>query len=776
MRVFVPKTKDGEGGRVLRSGRRLRVQSGGARIKVSAHETDGEDLFRLIDDSDEASLVSGWQNKVGKGRDLDAAVVLGDDEKVKPQYCSVDKRFGIVYSRKRKRFDLKRKNSDYDRKFGLHFYRRQRRRTVDGVGKKVFFYLSVVNSSRGLAGVVSTVLRYMWTAKVGLIELSQSQLVDSVFASCGIHFSRYCPYNKRNGFCKIFEAREFIPIFDIDFTSVPLCFVRLHASMWFRSMYLSLTILTNTTDQQDEDDSDPDAIYVSSKKHSCQSSFLGLLCSKDEDSRTLNTPFGASRSTGRVVPNRNGATTRACNRNGVTTRACSRNGVSTRSSSRNGVVTRGCHKRRKRSLRTRRARNPTLFDRGSEYSVLDFGIRRSDVKSTSALHYYEARKFVRNNSSTDDMKLVKSSLLALGKDIDTVSCSANLLVVESDRCYRESGACVTLEISSSNNWLLAVRKDGLLRCYHRAEKGNEVKPSSTNRYTYAIVWCVESGWKLEFTERKDWAVFKELFKVCGDRNIVPPSPTKAIPVPGICEVSVSSISHGAAYFRPESYIKTNDDELSRALLKKTANYDMDSEDEEWLNTFNSKLEHAKIDIYVHVTVESFEMMIDSFEKAVFYSQDDFTDDIPPANLYLDLDRREVVEAVYSYWIKKRKQKGVPLPRVFQLNEPKTPFFAKPVLRKKRSIKQRHSAKTAPSGRGKQLSILQAMTAERNGIEVEEASGAAKRALEVAIMKRRRAQTLMENADLAMYRASMAVRIAEAAQAPDPNQAVAHFLD
>ncbi|KAL8129996.1 hypothetical protein V2J09_019151 [Rumex salicifolius] len=781
MRVFVPKTKDGEGVRVLRSGRRLRVESGAARIRVSVQGSDAEDLFRLIDDCDEAALASGWQSKLGKKRVLDAAVVTGDYGKVEPENPCLDRRFGIVFSRKRKRFDPNEKKSDYDKKFGLQFSRRKRRRME-------IRYLSAAESSSGFAGVLSTVLRYMWTAKVGTVELAQSEVVSSVFASCSLHFLRYCPYNKRSGFCKIYGDMEYIPLFDVNFASVPICFYRLHERMWFRSMILSSMIYTNSTDLHDADDSDldldpdPDAIYVISKRQVCQSSFLGNVCSKVDDERAFSTRV--SRSASLVTPNRNGIATRSCNRNGVITRACSRYGITTRSCNRSGIVTRGCHKRRKRSLRTRSARNPALFGvhRESESSELHFDIKRSAVKFTSKLQIDDSHKFTQTNSSTDDIKLLKSSLHALGNDISTVSCSANLLVVESDRCFRESGACVTLELSSSNEWLLVVRKERFLRFCHRAAKGSEVKPNSTNRYTHAIIWCVESGWKLEFTERKDWAIFKELFKACGDRS-APQCFTKAIPIPKICEVSVCQISDDAPYSRPESYIKMNDDELSRALLKGTVSYDMDSGDEEWLNTANSRLEDAKIDAPVQITEDSFEMMIDAFEKAIFYSQDDFTDDLPPANLYLDLDRREVVETVYKYWTRKRKQKGVPLLRVFQLNEPKTPFVVKPSLRRKRSIKMRHNAKSAPSGRGKQLRILQAMAAKRNGIEeksgmleVEEAREAVKCALEVAIMKRRRAQTLMESADLAMYRASIAVRIAEATQVAEPNQVGSHFLD
>lgn len=49
-------------------------------------------------------------------------------------------------------------------------------------------------------------------------------------------------------------------------------------------------------------------------------------------------------------------------------------------------------------------------------------------------------------------------------------------------------------------------------------------------------------------------------------------------------------------------------------------------------------------------------------------------------------------------------------------------------------------------------------------------------MELAIAKRQKAQSLMENADLAVYRATMALKIASAAQEVDSQQAATHFLD
>lgn len=76
----------------------------------------------------------------------------------------------------------------------------------------------------------------------------------------------------------------------------------------------------------------------------------------------------------------------------------------------------------------------------------------------------------------------------------------------------------------------------------------------------------------------------------------------------------------------------------------------------------------------------------------------------------------------------------------------------------------------------------AIVEERNGHaqpnyvqNSEEAKAVADRSEELAVLKRLRAQKLMENADLATYKAVIALRIAEAAQVTDSPSTVAPFF-
>lgn len=71
-------------------------------------------------------------------------------------------------------------------------------------------------------------------------------------------------------------------------------------------------------------------------------------------------------------------------------------------------------------------------------------------------------------------------------------------------------------------------------------------------------------------------------------------------------------------------------------------------------------------------------------------------------------------------------------------------------------------------------MLAALAAEREG---PEAKASASQSLKVAVSKRQRAQFLMKNADLAAYRATMALSFAVAAEVLESSDGAAtHFLD
>ncbi|KAL0382610.1 UNVERIFIED_CONTAM: hypothetical protein Scaly_0548300 [Sesamum calycinum] len=184
-----------------------------------------------------------------------------------------------------------------------------------------------------------------------------------------------------------------------------------------------------------------------------------------------------------------------------------------------------------------------------------------------------------------------------------------------DKCYREEGATITLELSSSRQWFLAVTKGGIKRYSLTAQK--VMRPSCSNRFTHAVIWTADGGWKLEFPN-KQIGQFKDFI-----RNALT----------GTC----SPLQLVLFLFR-------------RALVKKNAIYDMDSDDEEWLAELNDEL-YAGKELRERVKPESFELIIDALEKGLHCNPDEQFDEQAAYEFCMHLERREVIEAIRNYWIK-----------------------------------------------------------------------------------------------------------------------------
>uniref|UniRef100_A0A7C9AJJ5 Enhancer of polycomb-like protein n=1 Tax=Opuntia streptacantha TaxID=393608 RepID=A0A7C9AJJ5_OPUST len=785
-RVFVPKAKDDEFVRVLRSGRRLWVESG--EFKHRATENGGQWCAALIENRinlkpPPPSRPLHRQNECPMAddpMDIDdrKSAMEVPDTPPSPPKCE-SRMFVNVYNRKRNRKNSGVSSAESeswnskngDRKFGLHFVRRQRRK-VKAFGRERGRIVEqeqedeydhgllsiVVNSSSNRCGIFSrlliSVLKHMTRQVIQLAKLSVlllSTSISPVFASRGIHFMLDQPSIQQTGLCRIFGTRQLIPLFTVDFSAVPFCFLHLHATMFLRSVRLSLSCLCSIDFVRENENTDIDE-SLSYIDYQSDHSLGYISYDKDDESKGMKV-VGPISGGGRLV--------------------------SRTVQYRSGVTTRSRSKRRRRSLRTRKARKPLPFvlQKASGSAVSD----RLAVKKNSSLSAVPPNRELKSSaqkSSSSEISVPRSSSLAVNVDVELQCCTANLLVVETDKGYRIEGAEILLDVSASNEWLLVVKKDGSTRYSLKVQR--EMRPSpTTNRFTHAVIWAAEAGWKLEFPEKKEWSIFKELYKLCWEKNAVPASPVvKIIPVPGVREVIDSWDSTCAPFKRPDSYIRMASDELSRALSSRTANYDMDSEDEEWLSELNKGLDIADV-----VSEESFELMIDAFEKAAYYRPEECDDQESAASLCCDLASSVVAGEVCRYWLKKRNQRRAPLNRVFQLNQPRrAQLITKPVLRKKRSLK-RSSTQPIQRGRGKDSSVLQAIAAEHNVVEeqcsnaaAEDAKASASRSVERAIAKRQRAQFLMENADLAVYRATMALRIADAAQVAELEQVSAHFLE
>ncbi|XWS66293.1 hypothetical protein CRYUN_Cryun05aG0187100 [Craigia yunnanensis] len=743
--------------RVLRSGRQLWPDSG--EVKPKRPNNDGDEYYHSMKKPPKSEVNKAASELNGKPKRL------GHEENPKKQSrkmkaearndgASVDRMFGIVYTRKRKRNKVQKSqlsgNSE-QKKFGKSFNRKQiskRRKINKDVEESRMFAFVVGNGDcyGWFSSFLCLVLGYVKRAEVRFSELAaflMSQPISGVYSSNGVNLFWGPPAN-RTGICKFSGAKDFIPLFHVDFSAVPHCFMYMHHSTLLRLKRVQLVPLNSDEIMSDSEEDEPCVTSVVDVSKSTSGSTVVKIDNLGSKV-VLHPSVRAFKLTGRNAQYRNGLSSRSI-------------------------------QKRRSSLRRRRTRNPSLVGihkaNGALMSDL-ISSRRNGIPFSSVVSKNKLRSSVRNSSA--NLSDVSSYISDLMPNVDSSQCSANILVVEPERCYREEGAIVKLELSSSREWLLVVKKDRSTKYAHKADKS--MRPSSCNRYTHAIIWTGDDNWKLEFANRQDWAIFKDLYKECSERN-VPASTVKVIPVPGVREVSGYGDRGSVQFHRPDLYLSLDGDEVSRALAKRTANYDMDSEDEEWLKKFNSEFfsgnGHCE-----HLSEDCFELMVDAFEKAYFCSPDDYSNENAVAHLCLDLASGEVVEAVHAYWLRKRKQRRSALLRVFQGHQvKKAPLVPKSFLRKRRSFKRQ-----ASHVRGKQPSLLQALaaeydtSAEQNAmVKVEEARVSATRSVESAILKRQRAQLLMQNADMAIYKAMMALRVAEAAPFTESSQdAVAQFF-
>ncbi|TKY51683.1 Enhancer of polycomb protein 1 [Spatholobus suberectus] len=562
-----------------------------------------------------------------------------------------DRFYGLVYSRKKKRVAHSAPAGE------------------DNNNKNRCAFAVVMNPSCGgnadvysrfLFAALSYVTRLTFTLKEPSEFLLMEPFCD-VYASQGIRFVQG-PVPHSVGVCQFFGITQLMPLFCVDFSAVPLCFMYLHSAMSLRSMFRSLLLVYNPE-------------YLSSN---------------------LAGQNGQYRKNSKCIQ-------------GIT------------------------------SLTRRKGPNPAMTDTSNGAPASDF----NDEKLTSLANCY--------------------ATVSPTEELDLSLCSTNILIPESEdsdiNYYRVGGAVVTFEQKpSSREWLLTVKRNGLTWCSFKAEK--LMRTYTYKKFTHWRLFSLDNGWnwKLEFANDQDWTLFKALYKQCFGPNF----PARVVPVPRIRDVSGYEERYSVPFHRPRTYISANgDDELGRAMTRKTAHYDMDSEDEEWLAEFNND-----------VSKDNFELIVDTLEKDFYFNQNGRFDAKSAANRCpWGLGTKEVVQAVSRYWMTKRKRKHTHLLRVFQnyqSNSKITPLIPQHFLRKRRSLRK-HKRYDG----GKYRGVWQEIAAEQNALKemqkIEDAKASANALKEIAIQKRKRAQLLLKKADLAMYRAITFIRIAEAAEARKSNR-------
>jgi len=468
------------------------------------------------------------------------------------------------------------------------------------------------------------------------------------------------------GFCKIYGASEFVPRLSVDYSALPSYFKCLHSSIILGSLYLPNILRSKHLVRVPENS----LVVVPREKHVC----------RDDDSLEMGflgadfTVFGIPAVKEDELPIL-----------GDSSAPVSRNlGIINASRLRK-------HQRKRSSLRNSRVRNlSAVSSRGSFRSIQnssvltaakhDFAVgpvsvrppdsclsdllvgREDSDAASSPGSCSKLRKSTGTKSPIEKTRELRVALAEVRQNIDSACCNANILVTDTEKCWREDGAQIMLEMSGSQEWLIAVKRENVTRFLHKPQ---DLRPCGTNRYTHAYIWSGDDGWKLEFCEKWDWHVFKELHSECRDRN-TPDVSVKVIPVPGVREVSGYEDDAVPSFIHPDIYIHMIDNEVGRALASENSFYDMDSADEEWLRHLNSNLSDSQDGGSSYVSEENFERIIFALEKDAYNCPDDPCDKERALGLCQELGSRYMVSAIYDYWLKKRKQTRGALARVFQV--------------------------------------------------------------------------------------------------------------
>lgn len=247
---------------------------------------------------------------------------------------------------------------------------------------------------------------------------------------------------------------------------------------------------------------------------------------------------------------------------------------------------------------------------------------------------------------------------------ESLTCHANVLITTEDRGWREFGAEVLLDSDDQKDWKIVVKLAGVTKFSHKAQQ--VLQPGVPNRYTHAMMWKGGKDWSLEFTDRNQWFLFKIMHGQCFNQNIRAAS-VKNIPIPGVQLIDDGDESFMEVPFvlNSSKYYQLVGTEVETALDPSHVLYDMDSDDEKWISKFRGSLNNYD-STKLEVTDDMFERVMDMFEKVAYVKQCDCLNDDEIAEYMADFCSLDIIKAIYELWHEKRRKKGMPLIRQYQV--------------------------------------------------------------------------------------------------------------
>ncbi|KAI3454057.1 hypothetical protein Pfo_010720 [Paulownia fortunei] len=259
------------------------------------------------------------------------------------------------------------------------------------------------------------------------------------------------------------------------------------------------------------------------------------------------------------------------------------------------------------------------------------------------------------------LKRISDGSMCNQKNFELLACGSNVLVTHGDKGWRECGALIALEVADHNEWRLAVKLSGNTRYSYKVK--HILQPGSTNRYSHAMLWKGGKDWVLEFPDRSQWMLFKEMHEECYNRNIRAAS-VKNIPIPGVRPIDenddygteVPFVRNCMMYFRQ---VQTD---AEMAMDPSHILYDMDSDDEQWLMANKICTDENRCQ---EISEEFFEKTMDMFEKVSYVQHRNNFTDAELQELVIGMGSVEAAKVIYEHWREKRGRKAMPLIRHLQ---------------------------------------------------------------------------------------------------------------
>jgi len=268
-----------------------------------------------------------------------------------------------------------------------------------------------------------------------------------------------------------------------------------------------------------------------------------------------------------------------------------------------------------------------------------------------------------SSAKINDAKKLPDSSRSGHSSPESLTCVANVLVTVGDRGWREYDTQITMDSDGQRERRICVKLAEGMKYAHKVCQ--VLQPGATNRYTHAMMWKGGAEWCLEFPDRSQWLIFKQMHDECYSHNIRAAS-VRNIPIPGVCLVEVHDDNDLVSFVRSEDYLGHVGTDVEIALDESRVVYDMDSDDEEWISNWRKFL--VGDDITAHELAEDlFERVMDKLEKFAYSHNCNELSIDQMKELNIDNVPLDIIEVIHAYWQDKRQKKGMPLIRHFQVS-------------------------------------------------------------------------------------------------------------